>query len=30
MSATTVTNPTEEVVELLRQLHLPHMRKSAP
>ena len=29
MSALTVTTPTEEVVELLRQLHSPNIRKSA-
>lgn len=27
---TATANPAEEVVELLRQLHLPHMRKTAP
>lgn len=27
---TTTTNPTEEVVELLRELRLPHMRRHAP
>lgn len=27
---TTATNPADEVVELLRKLHLPHMRKAAP
>jgi hypothetical protein len=30
MSAASVTNRTEEVIELLRQLHLANMRKSPP
>lgn len=30
MSAASVSNPTEEAVELLRQFRLPNMRKSPP
>ena len=29
-TANTTTAPIDEVVDLLRQLHLPHMRRQAP